>query len=369
MLAILLAFLALVLVVAAWAFFFLRTEKFGALPRGERLARIQASPNYRGGLFQNLIPTPRGLDSDPDSGFVSTMAEFFKPKERLVPSKPIPSVATDLKSLPEGSLVWFGHSAFLIKIKGRTILVDPSLSRAASPLWFVTRAFAGAAAYDPGDLPDIDYLLVSHDHWDHLDHPTMKALRERIGSVVVPLGVGAHFERWGFPAEKIFEGDWWESFTVADGLTVTLVPSRHFSGRGLTWNRSLWAGFLIEAGGRRIFYSGDGGFLPQYAEFGERLGEIDLAVMECGQYDRRWAAIHMTPEETVRAAGLMRAKAAMPVHSGKFSIANHTWDDPFVRFKNAMRETSMLAVTPIIGRVVDLNDLDAAYPEWWTIVD
>jgi L-ascorbate metabolism protein UlaG (beta-lactamase superfamily) len=278
-------------------------------------------------------------------------------------------MATDLKNLPDNSLVWFGHSAFLIKLKGKTILVDPSLSSHASPIWLVTKAFPGTTGFTAADLPDIDYLLISHDHWDHLDYPTIKALKARTKLIILPLGVGAHFERWGFPPDQIREGDWWESFTVADGLTITLIPSRHFSGRSLTWNKSLWTGFLLEGGGMRIFYSGDGGFLPQYAEFGEKLGQVDLAIMECGQYDRRWANIHMTPEETVRAAGLMKAKAIMPVHSGKFTIANHTWDDPFIRFNYAVKKTDMQSITPIIGQVVDLTSLQTSYPEWWTIVD
>jgi L-ascorbate metabolism protein UlaG (beta-lactamase superfamily) len=276
---------------------------------------------------------------------------------------------TDLKNLPEGSLVWFGHSAFLMRLAGKNILVDPTLSSNAAPVWFIGRAFPGTTSYLPEDLPDIDVLIISHDHWDHLDYPTVSFLRERTRTVVMPLGVGAHFERWGYPAGSLREGDWWDGFELAGGITVTLIPARHFSGRALKWNQSLWAGFMIEGGGRKIFYSGDGGFMPQYAEFGERTGPPDLAIIECGQYDRRWKDIHMTPEEVAEAARLMGAKAVMPVHSGKFSIANHTWDDPFIRFARAAGRIGINPVTPIFGQPVDLGSPETRYPEWWTTVE
>jgi L-ascorbate metabolism protein UlaG (beta-lactamase superfamily) len=367
MLTALLAFLALVALLAVFAAIYLRMPKFGALPAGERLARVLASPNYRDGAFQNLIPTPHG--SDDGSGFLSTMLDFVRPRERLFPGGPIPSVATGLGGLGEGSLVWFGHSGFLARLGGRNFLFDPSLGPNASPLWWTTKAFPGTQAYGPADLPAIDYLLISHDHWDHLDHPTVTALRGKDPLVVSPLGVGAHFERWGFGPDRLAEGDWWDSFEPEPGLRITIIPSRHFSGRGLSWNQSLWGGFLVEAGGLRILYGGDGGYLPQYAEFGRRIGPVDLALMECGQYDRRWKNIHMTPEESVRAAGELGARAAMPVHSGKFRIANHPWDEPFIRFAAAVGQTPMRLVTPRIGQVVDLADIDQEFDEWWVGVD
>jgi L-ascorbate metabolism protein UlaG (beta-lactamase superfamily) len=327
-----------------------------------------ASPNYRDGSFQNLVSAPEIVNQDP--GFISNMIDFIKPKERLIPSQPIPSVkTTDLKTLQDGSLVWFGHSAFLIKLSDRTFLFDPSLSYNASPLWWTTKAFEGTKSYKPADLPKVDYLFISHDHWDHLDYPTVLAIKEITSKIVCPLGVGAHFEKWGFEPERLIEGDWGDVFEPEPLLKITIIPSRHFSGRGLKWNQSLWAGFLLEFGGKKIFYSGDGGYLPQYAEFGQIHDSLDLAIMECGQYDRRWKDIHMTPEESVEVAQLMKAKAAMPVHSGKFRIANHTWDDPFIRFKAAVEKTSLRLISPRVGQIVDLNDPTQSFQSWWTEID
>ncbi|MDR2368199.1 MAG: MBL fold metallo-hydrolase [Deltaproteobacteria bacterium] len=361
---------ALGLVFVAGLSVFLSRPKFGALPEGERLGRVQASPNYRDGKFQNLIPTRLGGGWTDGEGIRENIRAILGPAKRLIPSVNLPAVKVpDLGRLPDDSLIWFGHSGFLVKLAGKVFLFDPSLGPNASPVPWTTKAFPGTDIYGPGDLPRVDYLLVSHDHWDHVDYPTALALREDAPTVIAPLGVGAHFERWGFGAGKILEGDWWDVFGPEPSLRVTLVPARHFSGRGLTWNQSLWAGFLLEYAGRRIFYGGDGGYLPQYAGFGGKLGPVDLAIIECGQYDPRWKDIHMTPEESVRAALDMGARAAMPVHSGKFTIANHPWDDPFIRFKAAADKASLRAVTPMIGEIVRLGDPGQAFRDWWVGVD
>jgi L-ascorbate metabolism protein UlaG (beta-lactamase superfamily) len=368
MLTVLVSFASLVIILGIVGAVFLHLPKFGALSSGARLERIKASPNYRDGAFQNLIYTPRGMEDG--SSFFSSLLEFLRPKKRITPSAPIPSVKVpDLGGLPDGSLLWFGHSAFLIKLGGKTFLFDPTLSENASPFSWMTKAFEGTKDYKPEDLPKIDYLLISHDHWDHLDYPTVMAIKERTSNVVCPLGVGAHFEKWGFGQENLIEGDWWDVIEPEPSLKITFIPSRHFSGRGLRWNKSLWTGLLLEFGGKKIFYSGDGGYLPQYVEFGEKVGPVDLAIIECGQYDRRWKSIHMSPEESTKAALNMRAKATMPVHSGKFSIANHTWDDPFIRFKAAVGKTPMRLISPRIGQVVDLNDPNQEFQDWWTEID
>jgi L-ascorbate metabolism protein UlaG (beta-lactamase superfamily) len=282
----------------------------------------------------------------------------------------LPSVKeADLNALPDGSLVWFGHSAFLIKLAGKTFLIDPSLSPTASPVGFIVKAFPGTVGYLPQDLPPIDYLFISHDHWDHLDYPTMIELKSKISHIYCPLGVGAHFDEWGFEPEAVVEGDWWEVYEPEPGLKITFIPARHSGGRSLRFNQSLWTGFILEYADKKIFYSGDGGYLPQYAEFGQKVGPVDLAIIECGQYDPRWKNIHMTPEESVQTALDMGAKAAMPVHSGKFKIANHSWDDPFIRFQAAAEKAGLPLVSPIIGEVVDLNDSERVFPRWWVGVD
>lgn len=357
------------------AFIFLNQAKFGAPPSGERLTRLQKSPHYREGQFQNLIPTSTQTDG---VGFVEMMAEFLRKKERLKPAQPLPSVKSDLTAFfadrsdsPAGpdALVWFGHSSFMLRLGGKNILVDPVFSDHASPFSFTTKAFPGTSPFKPEDLPDIDYLLISHDHWDHLDYPTVMALKERIGKVICGLGVGAHFERWGFPAEKIIEGDWYEQVKLEPGLSLHFMPARHFSGRNLRWNRSLWTGFVLESPERRVFYSGDTGPGPHLADIGRRFDGFDLAIIEDGQYDPQWAYIHLSPEEVAQAARDLKAKALLPVHNGRFSIANHSWDDPFIRLTAARKEGDWHLVTPIIGEVLDLNDLDRDFKKWWAGLD
>ncbi|MDR2302380.1 MAG: MBL fold metallo-hydrolase [Deltaproteobacteria bacterium] len=361
---------SLAVILALGLLVFLNQDKFGAVPSGARLERVLASPNYRDGKFQNLIPTAVS-GGNGNAGFFYGLKTIIFPRPRQTPSAPLPSVKnTDLKNLPDGSLVWFGHSAFLIKLKGKTFLFDPTLSQSASPVSFTTKAFLGTHGYKVEDLPKIDYLFFSHDHWDHLDYPTVMALKNDSTKIICPLGVGAHFDKWGFDEALIFEGDWWDVFEPAEDLKITFVPARHFSGRGLTWNQSLWTGFLLEFDGKKIFYTGDGGYLPQYKEFGQKLGPVDLALVECGQYDPGWKLIHMTPEESVQSALDMLAGAAMPVHSGKFKIARHAWDDPFVRFKAASLKSNLKTVSPMIGEIVKLDELASQkFQDWWVGVD
>ena len=363
-------------VIGAGFFIFLNQAKFGRLPSGERQARIKNSPNYRSGRFQNLIPTSNQTEG---VTFVEMMAEYLRKKERLTPAQPLPGVKTDLSALFSGSnqanrdlsapepepLVWFGHSSFLMRLGGRNILVDPVFSDYASPFFFITRAFSGANLYSAVDLPAIDYLLISHDHWDHLDYQTVMALKDHIGRIVCGLGVGEHFERWGFPPEKIIEGDWYDRLELEPGLTLHFLPARHFSGRGLFWNKSLWTAFALEPPGRRIFYSGDTGPGPHLADIGRRFDGFDLAIIEDGQYDRQWADIHLSPEEAGQAAVDLKARALLPVHNGKFRIANHSWDDPFIRLSEAQKGRGWQLVTPLIGETIDLTNLKQDYKKWW----
>ncbi|MDR1872107.1 MAG: MBL fold metallo-hydrolase [Deltaproteobacteria bacterium] len=347
---------------------FLRQQKFGALPTGERLKKIKASPHYWDGKFQNLIPTAMGGENE--SLLLSELKILFNPPPRRIPARPLPTARRqDLSELPDNSLIWFGHSAFLIKLGGQTFLFDPALTDRASPVPWTTKAFPGTTLYGPTDLPKIDYLLLSHDHWDHLDYPTVLELMKDPPPAFAPLGVGAHLEKWGYDPKLVTEGDWGEVFSPQKGVKITFIPARHFSGRSLTWNQSLWTGFVLEAGGKKIVYSGDSGYLPANVSKAHQFSPVDLAIVECGQYDHRWADIHQTPEQSVETALDFGAKAAMPVHSGKFKIANHAWDEPFIRFTAAAKIKSLRVVTPMIGEVVDLNDAQRTYKAWWEGLD
>ena len=344
---------------------FLHTAQFGRIPQGERKERILRSPNYRDGRFQNIHHTPQ-LTSD--KGFFAMFFGFlFRKEENQKPTAGIPAVKTDLKALDpaEDVIVWFGHSSYLVQADGRRILVDPVFSRAASPVPFFNKAFEGTDIYSPEDMPEIDYLFISHDHWDHLDYPTVRALMPKIGKIVCPLGVGEHFERWGFDPARIVEMDWEEETELDPGFRVFCLPARHFSGRGLSPNQSLWASFLWQTPSYTLFLGGDGGYDTHFAAIGERFGEIDLALLEAGQYGDGWKYIHMMPEETVQAGRDLKARAVFPIHNSKYALAYHTWDDPLKRVAAAHREGDFRLVTPLIGEPVLLKDTVRAYPRWW----
>lgn len=340
--------------------------RIGPLPDGALLERIKASPNYIGGEFRNQLPTTTLTN---DKSHLATMADFlFVPKERLRPDHPLPMLKTDFKALGaqhRDAVVWLGHSSVFLRLGGNTLLVDPVFSSYAAPFFFMNRAFPGHYSYCPGDMPDIDCLVISHDHWDHLDHDTLVALRGRIKAVVCPLGVGTIIEQWGFSQEHIHEADWNEDVRLTRNLVIHVLPARHFSGRWLTRNQTLWAGFLLETPDRKVFYSGDSGYGPHFAEIGAAFGEMDLAIMENGQYDPGWKNIHMMPEEAAKGTVDLHAKALLPVHSGRFTIANHAWDDPYVRLAAASRSRVYRLVTPRIGEMVDMDQPEQRFAAWW----
>jgi L-ascorbate metabolism protein UlaG (beta-lactamase superfamily) len=344
--------------------------KFGRLPRGERLAGMQKSPHYKDGRFHNTVPTPRRTG---DAGSFAVLMEFFLgDKSRRAPPAPLPSVKADLINLDAGkdALVWFGHSSYFLQIGGKRILVDPVFSGAASPVAFTTRAFAGTDIYTVDDLPGIDYLFITHDHWDHLDYETVKKLGPKVGKIICGLGTGEHLEYWGFERGRVIEMDWDGECRPDDGVTVNCFTARHFSGRAFSSDRSLWASFLVRVRDYKFYIGGDSGYGAHFAGIGEQFDGIDLAILENGQYDKSWKHIHMMPEEVLRAAGDLRARRLLPVHSAKFSISNHAWDEPLRRLSAAHRaaDAKIILLTPRIGEVVDLHDGAREFPRWWESV-
>lgn len=343
---------------------YLHQPKFGAAPDGKRLEAIEKSPNFAHGQFQNLVPTPVLTD---DSSSVSIiLSSLWNKKDRLKPDHPVPVAKTDLKALDIKTdvVVWLGHSSYFVQLGGKRILIDPVFSADAAPVPYANEAFDGANAYTADDMPDIDYLLITHDHWDHLDYPSVIALESRVRQVVCGLGVGAYFEQWGYAARKIHEADWFSSLQLTSDFAVHVLPARHYSGRMFDKNKTLWAGYAIESAGRRIFFSGDSGYGAHFAEIGQRFGGFDLAVLDMGQYDKRWANIHMVPEEAARAAEDLGAKALLPAHIGKFSIANHAWDEPMERIVAASEGKKYRLLTPAIGQAANLNAVHS-FSHWW----
>lgn len=343
----------------------LNHPKFGKTPEGVRMEAIQKSPNYVDGEFRNLIDTPKFTKDV--STFSILYNDLLNPPERLTPEQPMPSVKTDLKALDpmRDVVIWLGHSSFYIQLDGKKILLDPVLSDHAAPLSFLNKAFAGTNIYTAEDLPEIDYLLISHEHWDHLDYPTAEALKDKVDRVVCPLGVGTYFEMWGYAVSKVFEGDWYDQFAFGDGVKIHLLPARHYSNRLLKENQPLWAGFVLASATRRLFFSGDSGYGPHFAEIGRRFGRFDLAALDCGQYDERWANIHMTPEEAVKAAEDLNTVAMVPSHVGRFTIARHAWDEPFIRIAAANNAESPRLLMPIIGEPVLLVNMQQKFAQWW----
>ncbi len=361
----LLALLISFVILAVGIGLYIQQPKFGTLPKGVRLERIQNSPNYVDGQFKNLVPTPQFSEGN---DLVSVWWYFlFAKTERLVPTAPIPTVKTDLKTFDKGRdvVVWLGHSSYFLQLGGKRILIDPVFSDYAAPVSFTNKAFAGANPYTAEDMPEIDYLLISHDHWDHLDYPTVIALKPKVNNVICGLGVGAYFEDWGFDTNLIHEVDWFEKLKFEDGLTVHVLPARHFSGRMFTGNKTLWVGFALVTRERRVFYSGDGGYGPHFRQIGEMMNGFDLVIMENGQYDKNWPYIHMVPEEVALAAEELKAKALLPGHAGKFAIANHPWDEPFKRITQASLNKEYRLLTPIIGEPVELDNQQQFFSRWW----
>lgn len=333
---------------------------FGRLPRGERLERIRKSPNYRDGQFRNLENSPMMTG---DKSRVRGMLEFLlRKKEGLRPDGPVTVLKTDLHALDPASdlAVWFGHSSYLIQTDRQRALVDP-VFRSAAPLSFLNRPFAGTDIYTPDDMPDVDYLIITHDHWDHLDHRTVTELKPRIRKIVCPLGVGEHFEYWGFPKERIVELDWNEEASLGDGFTVRCLPARHFSGRGLNPNRTLWASFLLQSPTRNIYIGGDSGYGRHFAEIGRQFPQIDLAILENGQYNEAWRYIHTMPDQLARAAKDLGARQIMTVHHSKYALSKHRWDEPLQTEAALAADTALNVLRPEIGEVIRLETPPAVH--------
>lgn len=360
---------AVIAVLAVIVILFINQESFGRVPKGERLEHIKNSQNYRDGKFQNLHETPQ-LTSG--KGYFGTMIDFlFKKKERLEPKTELPSLKTDLWKLDrnEDVLIWFGHSSYLIQLEGKRILVDPVLSGAASPVSFVNKPFKGSDVYRPGDIPEIDYLVISHDHWDHLDYKTIMNLKDRIGKVICGLGVGEHFRYWGFDENSIIELDWNGQTALDDGFTVHCLPARHFSGRGLSPNQSLWASFLVQAPSRKIYIGGDGGYDTHFADIGRRFENIDLAIIENGQYDEGWKYIHLLPEHLSQVFADLKAKTYLTIHHSKYALGNHPWDEPLKNAYDISQRDSVDLIIPMIGEKVTLGDQSRMIHKWWENID
>jgi len=263
-------------------------------------------------------------------------------------------------------ITWLGHSTVLIEIEGRKLLIDPVFGQRTSPISFIGgKRFYEDMPVSIDNLPHIDAIFISHDHYDHLDYKAIQSLTKITDRFYVPLGIGNHIQSWGVPKEKIITADWWDEFNW-DELKFVFIPSRHFSGRGLN-NRfsTLWGGWIFAGSKKKIFYSGDGGYGSHFKKIGEQYGPFDIGLMECGQYNENWSDVHMMPEETVQAAIDVKTDLILPVHWGAFTLAPHSWIDPIERITAKAKEMNIRVASPEIGQSLILESLDYPHNAWW----
>jgi len=338
-------------------------KTFGENPSGTRLSDIEKSHNYKDRFFHNLSLTRLMADN---SSLVKNLWKFMNKPKATIPPKPLPSVQTDLKTIQSRNpvIVWFGHSSYFIRINGKNILVDPVFSGNASPFTFGAKSFAGTDVYNVEDFPEIDILILTHDHYDHLDSKTILKLKPKVKHIVTSLGVGSHLIYWGFNENSFTEFDWWDHKMIDGDIDIIAVPARHFSGRSLVRNKTLWSSFILISGGYRIFIGGDSGYDSHFRLIGEKYGPFDIALLESGQYNEQWPDIHMMPENTVQASRDLKASVLMPVHWGKFALGLHPWDEPVKRVLQKAKDLQVKVVTPLIGEPVILGE---TYPDkqWW----
>jgi L-ascorbate metabolism protein UlaG (beta-lactamase superfamily) len=345
-------------------YLFMLQPSFGKLPTGERQKRIASSPNYKNGSFQNLEETKLLADN---ASYFTMVTKFFSTDSIREPITALPVIKTDLNAIDtdKPTMVWFGHSTYFISIGGKKILVDPVFSERASPVQYAgSKSYPGTMIYEAEDFPSLDLVIISHDHYDHLDYNTILRLKEKTKLFCVPLGIGEHLARWGVDAKNIREFDWWEGATVLPAIELTATPARHFSGRGFSRNKTLWASFVLKLYGYSIFIGGDSGYDGSFKAIGEKYGPFDIAMLECGQYDLQWPNIHMMPEETVQASLDLHAKSFLPVHWAKFTLALHPWKEPIQRAVKHARAMNVNIITPLIGQPFVLNENLPNTP-WW----
>lgn len=349
-----------VLIVAA--FIFIQQNSFGKNPSGERLKRVEKSVHYKDGSFVNETETQMMAA---DANWFKLLGQYFKGNSNTEPSQKLPSKKPDYKFEDQTSVTWFGHSTLLLHINGKNILVDPIFSQRASPVQYAgSKAYEGTEITKLKELPAIDLILITHDHYDHLDYNTILFFRDKPVKFIVPLGVGSHLEFWKVDPQKITELEWWEE-TKLDSLEIICTPARHFSGRGITdRNKTLWASWIIKSANEKIYCGGDSGFEKHYKEIGEKYGPFDIAFLECGQYNKSWPFIHMMPEQTVQASIDLKSKILFPVHWGKFTLALHDWNEPATRVSEEANKKGVKLFTPYIGEKILIKN---TYPEnqWW----
>jgi L-ascorbate metabolism protein UlaG (beta-lactamase superfamily) len=356
--------LTLLIVAGVGGFFMITDCSAAGSIRSAQLAREEISPQLMNGRFVNDLEAV-------EPPFFKTLGEWIRGGDNTTPEDTVPMVklsSSTFESVSRSGLrvTWLGHSTSLVEIDGTRLLLDPVWSERTSPFKFLgpKRFFRPPLSLE--ELPDLDAVLISHDHYDHLDEATVIRLAGQGANFIVPLGIGARLTGWGIPNEQIVELDWWESTPVGP-LTVTATPARHFSGRSVMMsdrNLTLWAGFAIRGPRHNVYYSGDSGMFDGFMEIGERLGPFDVALIEVGAYNRLWADYHLGPEQALQAARHVRAELLIPVHWGTFDLAMHGWTEPVERLLVAAAGDDVSLAIPKPGQSVEPSDR-FALDRWW----
>lgn len=342
-------------------------KQFGGKVTNELKDQYGKSPNWKGGTFKNLVKTGTEISIH---NLPKILYKQFFDKDGRAPENPIPIEKFDkeefMKEDDEPKFIWFGHSVVLLRLDGKTILIDPMLGPNASPIApFKTKRFSENTLDLIEDFPEIDLLIMTHDHYDHLDLSSIEKLKSKVAAYYVGLGVGRHLESWRIPADKITEFDWWDAHDFQN-IKITYTPTRHASGRGIKdQSKCMWGGWVFKTEKQNIYFSGDGGYGDHFKTVGEKLGPFDFGFMECGQYNENWHQIHMYPEESIQAAIDAGVKKALPVHWAGFALAQHHWKDPIERFHKEAANKSLEISTPNIGQLVNYNSPTL---QWWEAI-
>ncbi len=337
-------------------------EAMGSRPGEERLAKLKGSPQWSDGKFRNELVRH-------DGSYWKMTVDYIRGVDNTSPVEIISIVertAQDFANPPASGLriTWLGHSTSLVEIDGKRFLLDPVWADRAAPMsWTGPKRFH-APPLPLDELPELDGVLISHDHFDHLDHETVKALGDRVPLYFVPLGVGSHLEYWGVPAERIVELDWWGEAKVGE-VTLVATPARHFSGRSLLgMDKTLWAGWALVGPSHRVFYSGDTAMFPGFKDIGSRLGPFDATLLDSGAYSALWADVHLGPEQAVVAHQMVRGGLLIPVHWGGFDLALHAWTEPAERVLSAAKKTAVSVAIPRPGQSIEPS-MPTKLERWW----
>lgn len=358
--------LLLVIIIGTLLFVNLSPE-FGGSATKEQREQYEKSNNYKEDAFVNVDEVKMELGF---LGFFKSLGSYFKPQPNTLPEKNITVQKIGAVEIVryEGPtrLIWFGHSAFLLQMDGENILIDPMFGEVPAPNPLLgTKRFSKNLPIEIEELPRIDAVIFSHDHYDHLDYGSVQLLKDKVEMFYTPLGLGVHLTEWGVEKTRIIELDWWEEIDFKT-LKFRCTPAQHFSGRGLTdRNKTLWSSWIVQSNKENIFFSGDSGYAPHFKVIGEKYGPFDFAMMECGQYNELWKEIHLMPEETAQAGLDVRAKKIMPIHWGAFKLAMHPWTEPAERVSTKAAELGLPVIFPKIGEPIYLNETDKYREKWW----